>query len=110
MHKSHGNFIPWFGPCLLPSVKGCTQPLSSDPKIRLEYHVVLPYNKSLCEESPQVGVSYAFHKLSQSKHKSKEGVEIDTRVQEQQHHAHKQRREHKNQNDIVSLKKTLNSL
>jgi hypothetical protein len=26
-----------------PLVKGCTQPLSSDPKIKLEYHVFLPY-------------------------------------------------------------------
>jgi hypothetical protein len=25
------------------SVKGCTQPLSSDPKIKLEYHGCLPY-------------------------------------------------------------------
>jgi hypothetical protein len=38
---------------LPPSVKGCTQPLSSDPKIKLEYHDFLPYTKfSLCEESP----------------------------------------------------------
>jgi hypothetical protein len=28
-----------------PSVKGCTQPLSSDPKIKLEYHSFLPYIK-----------------------------------------------------------------
>jgi hypothetical protein len=46
----------------LPSVKGYTQPLLSDPKIKLEYHFVLPYIKSLCEESPQVGVSHALHK------------------------------------------------
>jgi hypothetical protein len=25
-------------------VKGCTQPLSSDPKIKLECHICLPYN------------------------------------------------------------------
>jgi hypothetical protein len=64
----------------------------------------------LCEEFQQVGVSHALHKWFQSKHKSKEGVKTHTRVQEQQHHTHKQRREHKNQNDRFSLKKTLNSL
>jgi hypothetical protein len=40
MHKKHNDFIPWFGQCLLHvvvtlSVKGCTQPLSCDPKIKL---------------------------------------------------------------------------
>jgi hypothetical protein len=85
-------------------------PISSDPKIKLEYHIVIPYIISPCEEYPQVGVSHALNKLSQSKHKSKEGVETHTRVQEQQHHTQKQRRECENQNDIVSLKKTRNSL
>jgi hypothetical protein len=48
------------------SVKGCTQPLSSDPKIKLEYHSFLPYIKfSLCEESRQVGVSHTLHNWSQ---------------------------------------------
>jgi hypothetical protein len=47
---------------LPPLVKGCTQPLSSDPKIKLEYYGFLPYTKfSLCEESPQVGVFHALH-------------------------------------------------
>jgi hypothetical protein len=66
---------PHCGDLLRSMVAHCTQPLSSDPKIKLEYHVVLPYVKSLCEESPQVWVSHALHKWSQSKHKSKEGVE-----------------------------------
>jgi hypothetical protein len=44
-----------------PLVKGCNQPLSSDPKIKLEYHGFLPFLKySLCEESPQVGVSHPY--------------------------------------------------
>jgi hypothetical protein len=63
-------------------------------------------SKILYEESPQVGVSHALHE----KHESKEGVETHTQLQEQQHHAHKQRGEHKNQNDIVSLENTLNSI
>jgi hypothetical protein len=43
------------------SVEDCTQPLSSDPKIKLEYHGFLPYLKfSLCEESPQFGVSHPY--------------------------------------------------
>jgi hypothetical protein len=36
-----------------PSVKGCTQPLSSDPKIKLQYHNFLPYIKV----SPLWGIS-----------------------------------------------------
>jgi hypothetical protein len=32
-----------------PLVKGCTQPLSNDLKIKLEYHVVLGYINSLCD-------------------------------------------------------------
>jgi hypothetical protein len=47
---------------LPPSVKGCTQPISSDLNIKVEYHNFIPYIKSLCEESPQVGVSHALHK------------------------------------------------
>jgi hypothetical protein len=77
MHKRHDDFIPWFGQCLLYVVvtsfgQGLQSTLSSDPKIKLEYHIVLPYIKSLCEESPQVGVSHVLHESSQSKHKSKE--------------------------------------
>jgi hypothetical protein len=38
-----------------PLVKGCTQPLSSDPKIELECYGYLPYiTNPVCEESPQV--------------------------------------------------------
>jgi hypothetical protein len=55
-----------------PSVKGRTQLLSSDPKIKLDYHDFLPYIKSFCEKSPQVRASHALHEWSQSKHKSKE--------------------------------------
>jgi hypothetical protein len=50
MDKRHSDFIPWFGQCLLHVVvtsfgEGCTQPLSSDPKIKLEYLYCLPYIK-----------------------------------------------------------------
>jgi hypothetical protein len=71
MHKWHGDFIPWFGQCLLHVVvtsfgQGLHSTLSSDPKIKLEYHNFLPYIKfSLCEKSPQVGVSNALHSWSQ---------------------------------------------
>jgi hypothetical protein len=30
--------------CGVPMDEGCTQPLSSDPEIKLEYHNCLPYN------------------------------------------------------------------
>jgi hypothetical protein len=45
-----------------PLVKGYTQPLSSDPKIKLQCHSSLPYIYILCEESPQTLVSHALHK------------------------------------------------
>jgi hypothetical protein len=44
-----------------PSVKDCTQSLSSDSTIKLEYHGFLPILKySICEESPQVGFSHPY--------------------------------------------------
>jgi hypothetical protein len=76
MHKIHDDlslgsanaYSTWWP----PSVNGCTQRLSSDPKIKLEYHGFIPYIKfSLCEEFLQVGVSHALHNWSQQKHKSK---------------------------------------
>jgi hypothetical protein len=58
---------------LPPSVKDCTQSLSSDPMITLEYHGFLPFIKcSLCEESPQVGVSHPY-KVDHNSLKSKAG-------------------------------------
>jgi hypothetical protein len=63
-----------------PSVKGCTQALSSDPKIKLEYHSFLPYLKF----SPFWGISTSWnlsplHNWSQVNHKIKGGVEANTR-------------------------------
>jgi hypothetical protein len=72
------DFIPWFSQCLLhivvtSSVKDCTQSLSSDPMIKLEYHGFLPFHKcSLCEESPQVGASHPY-KIDHKNHKSNGG-------------------------------------
>jgi hypothetical protein len=52
-----------------PSVKDCTQSLSSDPKIKHEYHSFLAYLKfSLCEESSQFGVSHPYTIWSQLNH------------------------------------------
>jgi hypothetical protein len=58
-----------------PSIKGCTQPLSSDPKIKLEYHSFLPYLMF----SPFWGISTSWnlsplHNWSQVNHKIKGGV------------------------------------
>jgi hypothetical protein len=63
-------FIPWFGQveylpaprCGVPTDEGCTQPLSSDPKINLNTMVLFISIISRCEESPQFGVSHALHK------------------------------------------------
>jgi hypothetical protein len=66
MHTRHDDFILWLGQRLhhvvaTSFVKDCTQRLSSDLKIKLKYHIILSYIKSLCEKSPQVGVSHALH-------------------------------------------------
>jgi hypothetical protein len=63
-------FIPWFGKveylptprCGVPMDEGCTQPLSSDPKINLNTTVLFISIISLCEESPHFGVSHSLHK------------------------------------------------
>jgi hypothetical protein len=50
MTNRHIDFISWFDQCLLQVVVtsqvNCTQPLSSDLEIKLEYHSFLPYIKS----------------------------------------------------------------
>jgi hypothetical protein len=66
-------FIPWFGQveylptprCGVPTNEGCTQPLSSDPKINLNTTVLFISTISRCEESPQFGFSHALHNWSQ---------------------------------------------
>jgi hypothetical protein len=58
-----------------PSFKGYTQPLSSDPKIKIEYHGILPYINPVCEESPHIGVSHTIHKMITIEIKVREGVE-----------------------------------
>jgi hypothetical protein len=65
-------FIPWFGQveylptprCGIPMDEGCTQPLSSDPKINLNTIVLFILIISRSEESPHFGVSHALHKRS----------------------------------------------
>jgi hypothetical protein len=75
-----------------PSVKDCTQSLLSDPKIKLEYHDFLPFLKySLCEESPQVGVSHPYKIDHKSTTRVREGIEPHTRDKLAATHAHKTR-------------------
>jgi hypothetical protein len=47
--------------CGVPTDEGCSQPLSSDPKINLNTTVLFISTISLCEESTQFGVSHALH-------------------------------------------------
>jgi hypothetical protein len=66
-------FIPWFSQleylstprCGILPDEGCTQPLSSDPKINLNTMVLFISSISVCEESPHFGVSYALHRRYQ---------------------------------------------
>jgi hypothetical protein len=60
---SHGSATPTSMLWSPPSVKGCTQPLSSDPKIKLECHDILFYINPVCEESLQVGVNHGLTQM-----------------------------------------------
>jgi hypothetical protein len=81
-------FIPWFGQvehlpsprCSAPTDEGCTQPLSSDPMINLNTMVLFISSLSLCEESPQFGVSQALHKMISNEHRSNEGIATHTKA------------------------------
>jgi hypothetical protein len=61
------------------------------------------YQESCCEDSPQIRVSHALHNYLQSKW-SKEGSRNTHKNTITAKHAHKSRREHKNQNDESQLK------
>jgi hypothetical protein len=75
--------------CGIPMDEGCTQPLSSDPEIKLEYHSCLPYSIFLFVRNLHKLESLTPYTIwSQSR----------TRVQMQQYHAHKWRKEHTNEN------------
>jgi hypothetical protein len=71
--------------------EGCTQPLSSDPKINLNTTTFLPYIFPVCEESPQVGASRPY-KID---HKESTRVRVGraTHTNPQHTHAHKPRLE-----------------
>jgi hypothetical protein len=81
-------FIPWFGqveylptPCCdVPTGEGCTQPLSSDPKMNFNTMVLFISMVSRCEESPHFEVSHALHKMISNKHKSMERIATHTRA------------------------------
>jgi hypothetical protein len=82
-------FIPWFGQVehLPTSTLWCPNgrglhsipfKRSNDP---LEYHGFLPYIRcSLCEESPQVGVSHPYNFDHNENPKIREGIETHTKA------------------------------
>jgi hypothetical protein len=80
-------FILWFDQvehlpiprCGVPTDEGCTQPLSSDPKINLNTMVLFISSISLCEESSHFGVSHLTQKIL-NEHKSKEGIATHTKA------------------------------
>jgi hypothetical protein len=78
---SHGSANAYSTLWWLPLVKDCTQSLSSDPKIKLEYHDFLPFLKnSLCEESPQVGASHPYKIDHNWTTRVREGLETHARA------------------------------
>jgi hypothetical protein len=65
--------------------ESCTQPLSSDPMIHLNSTVFfLIVYVSLCEESPQVGVSHPYKIDVNENHKSKGGMKHTQELESQQ--------------------------
>jgi hypothetical protein len=86
---SHGSTNAYSTLWWPPSVKDWTQSISSDPKIKLEYHDFLPFLKnSLCEESPQVGVSRPYKIDHKSATRAREGIEPHTWDKLAATHAH----------------------
>jgi hypothetical protein len=64
-----------------PSVKDCTQSLSSDLMINLEYHGFLSLTDvSLCEISPQVGASHPYNFDHNKTARVREGIETHARA------------------------------
>ena len=91
-HKESNTRDTWFYPvvrpsntCLLPRCgvpmdEGCTQPLSSDPKIHLNTTVVFFLILfPVCEESPQLGVSRPYTLMFTKKHGVREEWATHTR-------------------------------
>jgi hypothetical protein len=89
---SHGSANAYSTLWWPPSIKDCTQSLSSHPKIKLKYHDFLPFLKySLCEESPQVGVSHPYKIDHKSATRVREGIEPHIQDKLAATHAHKTR-------------------
>jgi hypothetical protein len=80
-------FIPWFDQvehlpsprCGVTMDEGCTQPLSSDPKINLNTTVLFISSLSLCEESPQVGACHPYKIDHNETTRVREGIETHAR-------------------------------
>jgi hypothetical protein len=113
------TFIPWFGQvehlpsprCGVPMDEGCTQPLSSDPKINLNTTVLFISSLSLCEESPHFRVSHALHKMISNEHMSKEGIATHTKSESRNTNTHTRReRAHESSTTKLQLRKVLKSL
>jgi hypothetical protein len=90
-------------------VKGCTQPLSSDPKIKLECHSCLPYiNISLWE----ISINWSFSRLTQMI-TIKSGVrrEVETHTSAQNNNnTHTKERAYKSKRHSHRFKNTLKYL
>jgi hypothetical protein len=112
-------FIPWFSQvehlpiprCGVPTNEGCTQPLSSDPKINLNTTVLFISSISLCEESPHFGVSHTLHKVISNKHRSMEGISKTHKSKSCSTNTHtRQERAHESSTSELQLRNVLESL
>jgi hypothetical protein len=97
MHKWHGDFIPWFGQCLLHVVvTSFGQGLHSTPLKWSKDQTWVPRFSSLSQVFPLWGISTSWslsplHNWSQVNHKSKAERESTTRDKLVATHAHKSR-------------------
>jgi hypothetical protein len=115
---THDNFyrVVWSSIEYLPTPRcgvqmdeGCTQTLSSDPKINLNTTVLSFISIiSRCEESPQFGVSHALHNWCRMNTRVRGSIHTQE-LKSQQQHAHKSRNEHtKTTQQSLSSKKRSN--
>jgi hypothetical protein len=93
-----------------PLVKGCIQPLLSDPEIKLECHVCLAYIKLVCEESPQNWSLSWPYTNNHNQNRSKGG----SRIRTQEHNATKTwtnaKKRAQQQSDRVTIQKMSSNL
>jgi hypothetical protein len=74
-------------------VKGCTQPISSDPKIKFECHICLPYNSNPFVRNLHTLESLTPYTSDLNKKQSKGGSRVHTQEHNRSNNKHTSQRE-----------------